>query len=91
MVLEDLDRRHAGHDMFKCRVRVTGLSEERMDQFHAIRVWCWENFGPSTERDTYAHIQPNSPWAWHIDPNRYIPYIYLRTDKEEMLFKLKWM
>lgn len=93
MVFEDLDRRHSGHGTFKCRVRITGHLEGKMAKFHAIRIWCWENLGPSTERDTYHQVQPGPLWAWHIDidQNRYIPYIYLKTDKEEVLFKLKWI
>lgn len=90
MVLQELDGRHSGHGTFTHRVRISGPKQEKIDMFHRVRTWCWETFGPSTERDTYTSANVTAPWAWHLDSQHYIPYIYLKTNREQMLFTLKW-
>jgi len=95
MQLEKLDGRHALSTFFSHRVRL-GTSDIAV--YIQIRNWCWENYGPGIDRDTFWAIQYhevmdkldgfNPKWAWHKDDRKY--YIYL---KDELLtyFSLKWM
>ena len=89
-----LDRRHKGYGAFAYRIEITGLSKTgKIEEFHKIRTWCWETFGPGIERDEYMDSTASSRWAWHVDRDSsyYIPYIYLAIGGPESLFRLKWM
>jgi hypothetical protein len=96
MKLETLDGRHALSSFFSHRARMMGTSEIVL--FIQIRNWCWENYGPGIDRDTYWALQYHDitdqllgfepQWAWHSEDSK--RYIYL---KEEVLtmFSLKWL
>ena len=90
LVWQVLDRRHKGHGTFVRRVQVLGSSTDKVKNFNQLRVWCWETFGPSCERDSYCSAGMTSKWAWHIDDDYYSPFIYLSNSETESLFKLKW-
>jgi hypothetical protein len=87
MKIQKLDGRHSGHPVFSHYV----VPDERFDFMnleilHTWRVWCWEHFGPGSERD-HAATQLTIKWAW--ETTRYQRRLYL--SKESMtLFMLKW-
>lgn len=91
LMFKELDKRHSGYGTFAYRVQVTGTKSNRMVEFDRVRQWCWETFGPSCERDSYKTVNPSAPWAWHIETDHYMPYIYIANTDAESLFKLKWM
>ena len=96
MKIQKLDGRHSGHPVFSHYV----VPDERFDHMnleilHTWRVWCWEHFGPGSERDHAATLstiksawtRPTIKWAW--ETTRYQRRLYL--SKESMtLFMLKW-
>jgi hypothetical protein len=93
-----LDKRNTGYGKFKYVIySVSAYSKE----FHDIRAWMWETWGASKEikewmRDSnipfFAKEQllscQNEYWCWQNDG--YYRRLYLQTDKELMLFKLRW-
>ena len=94
-ILERLDRRHTGYQIFSHRAWIRGSSpNERKQNFILMREWCWENFGPGCERDLVWYNgmvdgQVSYQWAFHYEQRQGSLYIYLR---EELLtaFLLKW-
>lgn len=89
---QELDRRHKGYGTFAYRVSIVRGKEHAVAvEFNKLRLWCWETFGPSCERDIHEMVNPHAPWAWHIDSDYFIPHIYLAHGEPESLFKLKWM
>lgn len=96
--IQKLDHRFAGHKHFKYRISWRTVKHERIVNFIELRNWCWETFGPSNERDIIIYLADKDEgfvrcWSWHIEKDsvRYTPFIYLATDQEYALFKLKWM
>jgi hypothetical protein len=93
-----LDKRNTGYGKFKYVIySVSIYSKEFLD----IRAWMWETWGASKEikewmRDSnipfFAKEQllscQNEYWCWQNDG--YYRRLYLQTDKELMLFKLRW-
>ena len=82
-----LDRRHNGHLQFKFIVTpdVIGRNEV-VKEFIELRNWCWENFGPSSEREW---ANPGATWAWESTfGNR---RIYLKGEAESTFFALKFV
>ena len=71
------------------------------NQYQEIREWCWQTWGSSKELNEWLrsnfHLMTNgenSPcqnahWCWITDQS--YSRIYFRTDKEIMLFKLRWL
>lgn len=99
--IKKLDRRYKGHEHFQYYVKVseatlpwnlTGMHT----MYHTMREWCWSTWGASKELNewifdldqTYIPACQNEFWCWQND--EYFRRIYLRTDKEMMLFKLRW-
>lgn len=90
MKLIKLDRRMNGYGDFKymCK-KMTGIHYE-LDDFFAIRNWCWETWGPSYELNFYKkNITKNPAWCWHVF--EYEARIYLAGDEEANWFMLKWL
>jgi hypothetical protein len=100
--IEKLDGRYNGSLFWKTRVyfqdRYTS-QHDRFRQFHQLRVWMTELYGPSCERDYYSatalgfkdHGSFDPPWCWHIDrqfPNN--NYIYIKDDEMLSHVLLKW-
>lgn len=104
--LQKLDLRFYGFSSFDHRAEiVTPIKQigEKRKLFNDIRVWCWDNYGPSCEVDYIddcyrdKSLMPNSiwtygetktPWSWRIDDRRM--FIYLK-DSSLTHFQLKWM
>ena len=100
--IEKLDARYNGSLYWKNRVYFTDLHAQQYDkfrQFHELRCWMTEQYGPSCERDYYSSTklafkgsdQFDPPWCWHIDrqyPNR--QYIYVKDDTILSNVLLKW-
>jgi hypothetical protein len=93
-----LDRRHSGHGVFE--YYITSLGRDRILnilEFQQWRDWAQDTWGHGIERDwAYAlrrNNQPTRTWGWLTDDNKVgnQPRLYLRSDEELALFKLKWM
>lgn len=81
-----LDARYTGYGRFKYFV---GFRYKEMDEFVAVRKWCWETFGASCEMQIYDKVtNPNTTWSWVLDDYR--SRIYFATEKEYNWFLLKW-
>lgn len=97
--IEKLDGRFVGHQYFKYRIYFSSVGKtNRFLQFVDIRNWLWDTYGSSSERDIILYLEDfkntafNKKWAWHVDDkSRDNVYIYLASDEELALFKLKWM
>lgn len=89
--ISKLDRRHTGTKNFTYRVSVGGTRDARIIKFLEVRAWCTEMWGPGVERE-FANIVKCAHWGWHTGRDiLYDPlYIYLVSDAEASLFKLKW-
>lgn len=94
-----LDTRFAGHRHLKYRIKLLGDYTVRYDQYIQIRNWCWDTWGSSCERDILIELADKDEsfirrWSWHAEKYNkrfYDLYIYLATDQEYVMFKLKWM
>ena len=93
-----LDSRFKGSKHFTYRSKIFGDYSKRYPQFIEIRNWCWDTWGFSCERDILIKLADKGenfirPWAWHCEYSTrgyFDTYIYLATDQELSLFKLKW-
>lgn len=85
------DGRHAGHDYFTHYAELSLQNKliSNIERFTEMRVWCWDQWGPSTERDFYAVIDRiDSGWAWHLfGPTL---RIYFESEEKASWFMLKW-
>lgn len=101
--VKKLDKRFTGHDKWQYYVdfKQTSITEDAREWFFAVRVWCWEQWGPSREAGQFysrrletnpsVHPEPkdkNLHWAWMNDEYKY--RIYLQGNNEAALFTLKW-
>lgn len=88
--IKKLDKRHTGQNCFKYIIK---KSYNDIEDFNAIREWCWDQWGPSCELESYlklngTHKSTNGHWAWVSEyGNR---RIYLVDDKDATIFALKW-
>jgi hypothetical protein len=89
--LTKLDKRHSGTAHFRYRVCVDGTREVRVTKFLELREWCYSMWGVGMERE-FANVVKCAHWGWHTGRDiLYDPlYIYLVSDAEASLFKLKW-
>lgn len=90
-----LDRRHSSYPFMKYYVTPRGYyKEEKIERFIELRNWCWETYGPGVERKyitlhpTDTMLESKNRWAWHTEED--YTRIYLKSDAELTLFKLKW-
>lgn len=89
--------RHKAHDIFAYYVTPQhsflpyASSSSKSFEFNQWRIWAWETWGPSAERDSsFVRGWKDKPvWAWHTEDSQL--RIYLRTEKELNWFKLRWM
>lgn len=89
MKVTTMDKRHKGRYYFSFYAVPSGLSfSERTKTFIEWRDWCWESFGPGTERDFTDH-RPEAVWAWHSYEGEF--RLYFKSNKELNWFKLKWL
>lgn len=80
---------------------VTNSYRTYRNTFYEIRNWCWEIWGPSKELDLYLEdnvtsthgndlvLNQNQHWSWERTM-KYKLRLYLKDDKELVLFKLRW-
>lgn len=92
-----LDKRNTGYGKFKYAIQSVSIYAK---EFFDIRAWMWDTWGASKElrewmsdsRINFAKEDllscQNEYWCWQND--NYHRRLYLRTDKELMLFKLRW-
>ena len=82
-----LDRRFSGYKDFKYCVN---FSNKELDKFCEIRNWCWEQWGASSELDTWYKIALKNPaWCWQYD--QWNTRLYFASDAECQWYLLKWM
>ena len=95
--VKKLDKRHTGNNKFKYYIESNSLYSS---EYYEIRAWCWETWGPSKElhfwlKDNVRSLTPkekitcqNEHWCWQVGDTHH--RVYFRTDKELVLFKLRW-
>jgi hypothetical protein len=92
--VKKLDKRNTGYGKFKYAVNSTSLYAK---EFYEIRAWMWDTWGASKElkdwmldyRIVLADVGcQNEHWCWQSD--EYNRRLFLRTDKELILFRLRW-
>ena len=90
--LSKLDGRHTGTKNFMYRVSVGGPRDARIIKFLELRAWCTEMWGAGMERE-FANIVKCAHWGWHTGRDILYDniYIYLVSDAEASMFKLKWI
>lgn len=99
--IRPVDRRFTGYGKWAWIIDVHGdISgpkniSHRLILFNQIRDWCWSTWGSSCERDKHSTILEHNPnaklnphWVWNTE--FYHLSLYLKTDQELALFKLKW-
>lgn len=87
-----LDRRFSHHDDFLYRIELSnGASYEKAQEFNEMRHWFTNTFGPSVERELYWNFEKleRNVWAWHTDCKADY-FLYLKSNKELALWKLRW-
>jgi len=100
--LTKLDRRFNGSDWFRYALSVdtekttwyTHANPYRIDRtknFQELRVWCWEQWGPSMEVGIItSDMIDELRWAWEIEPAGGRRRIYLKGDEELSYAMLRW-
>lgn len=98
-----LDKRHNGNEHFRYALRPSAVSKtssswDRIRLWRDIRAWCWATWGASLELAEWEEehnynlsgLRPdqNQHWAWANDGHT--RKIYLKTDKELVIYKLRW-
>ena len=95
-----VDRRFLGFGDFEYIVNSNNYGIKRKYDFFTLREWCWTTFGPSKEihewLDDYRNptgvnyiLHHNKAWCWHLD--NYTKRIYLGSEKELVLFNLRFL
>lgn len=92
MIVKKIDKRFAGYYHFKY---YTNLNQSGEVNFHNVRAWCWNTWGPSKsysdwenhERHPSPHdVCQNSNWCWIDD--QYRTRILFKEKEDAALFKL---
>jgi hypothetical protein len=96
MKIKKLDARMNGYGFFKYGIDFN--KKWSHTEFHNVRLWCWETFGPSCELDLWHEldfkpdVERNPRWAWdrsmYNKTNRCM--LYLKDDQEANWFTLRW-
>jgi hypothetical protein len=94
--VKQLDRRNRGYSDWKYYIDFY-----KRDSFNSTREWAWGVWGASKDLDDWlldnssAELFPdtkppshNDHWCWCH--NQYYRRLYIRTDQELVIFKLKW-
>ena len=91
------DKRHTAHGRFSYYVEIKhddwAERYNTREKFFELRLWCWEQWGPSREVDQYSLGYDNTPdrnihWSWINDPYR--ARLYLGGPEDAAYFTLKW-
>lgn len=70
-----------------------------LPHFFAIRIWCWDAFGPGIEHEHYLNYLRftgiSMPWCWDVSKFRGASIdngkIYLSTDDQMRRFSEEWL
>jgi|688.fasta_scaffold419974_4 hypothetical protein len=92
ITFKKIDRRYNGGNIYQYMIETHGMnSRDQIKTFNEIRQWCEVIWGRSYElHDAWAHDEDWPIWAWANDSKDSKRAIYLKTDKEYMLAKLRW-
>jgi hypothetical protein len=100
ITFKKIDRRYNGGNWYKYMVSFThdslgyvGAVAETIQEFNQVRQWCIDTWGPSCELHDAWAISPTSGypiWAWETDNSKGKRAIYLKTEQECILAKLRW-
>lgn len=98
MKILKLDKRNKGCGHFKYYLVPRHL---KRPDFHEVREWAWQTWGASKELEEWLYdysrmngYKPhevfchNERWCW--DNVNYNRRLYLKSDEELMMFKLRW-
>lgn len=90
--VQKLDRRFAGHGLFKYYVSPLGTAswEARCDKLQEWREWAWQTFGPGTDLEHATRTLNPRDWKWSWDPDHFYCRLYLKGDEELAWFTLKY-
>lgn len=93
ITFKKIDKRYNGGNIYQYMILVN-YSHDLIDEirtFNEIRKWCESIWGYSYElHDAWAHGADWPIWTWANDSKDKKRAIYLKTDKECMLAKLRW-
>ena len=100
-----LNKRNTWHQFFTHRVEIlrTPLGtlrtpgQYKVANFNKVRLWCWDNFGPSCETYQWEQLKAtpeaelaNNEWAWFVNAHdSYRSFIYF-NDSALAFFQLEW-
>lgn len=94
ITFKKIDRRYNGGTIYRYMILVNSrVLIEEIRTFNEIRKWCESIWGYSYElHDAWAwEVLHDYPlWTWANDSKDSKRAIYLKTDKEYMLAKLRW-
>jgi len=92
ITFKKIDRRYNGGSIYRYMISVNSRDPiEEIKTFNEIRKWCESIWGDSYElHDAWAHGSDWPIWTWANDSKDKKRAIYLKTDKECMLAKLRW-
>lgn len=94
ITFKKIDRRYNGGTIYRYMILVNSRDLiEEIRTFNEIRKWCESIWGYSYElHDAWAwEVLHDYPlWTWANDSKDSKRAIYLKTDKEYMLAKLRW-
>lgn len=97
--VKKLDKRHTGYNLFKYLIDFRG--NEKSLNLAKYRSYCWNQFGPGVDVDTYrkwvAKLTPeekilysiNEAWAWQ--DHEYVTRLYIKGDEELLIMNLAGM
>ena len=96
LFLKTLDKRNKGFKNWKYYVLIhSSYNRPEKVLFCNMREWCWTNWGPSKELNSYDSNDlfdgvncSNPRWCWQND--QFTTRIYLKGDAESIAFTLKW-
>jgi len=89
MKIKKLTKQYSGGGHFK---HIAEFIIKESAEFVAVRRWCWEQWGPSCERDFWYRLPPedkNPKWCWMSDDHGRIR-INMLSDAETSWLSLKW-
>lgn len=92
-----LDRRHSGVEFFTYFITEQGGDYRgNCVKFQVWREWAQDTWGHGCDR-SWSHALKRAgrepyKWGWYTDENKVgrHPRLYLKSDEELTLFKLKW-
>ena len=94
ITFKKIDKRYNGGTIYQYMILVNSRNLiEEIRTFNEIRKWCESIWGYSYElHDAWAwEVLHDYPlWTWANDSKDSKRAIYLKTDKEYMLAKLRW-